>query len=530
MNTLLHLCKKDFTFARPWILGFWFALAVGTFLPAFMPAAGMPLPWAAIREWIPALLIFLTSSRIIHCDPFTGGTGFIATRPVRVIALLGGKLAFIACTLILPAALLALVHPTLMGVGLAAAEYLLLFLEKALYFSVFAAAAVLVSVLTRRVGTMALLSVIVVIVIGSLVGVAFGRPVQLFGRTLEAQHLHASAWFVIQVILVVSAIVIAMSRAAKYRWQVTAAMFVLAAAAFIGIGKGWKWNFVGQLARDAPVGQVLAAEPSLVWLEEPRLVSYEMRESIPYAQVIRPHRIDGLEKGWKAKLVESESEARFADGTVWKSHRASSPRSLEGFAADVLPRIGIELSDPQKLEPSDPFAFKVLFECEETRLLKLRERRASIHGTSTFQLYQPFVAAVIPAKAGATAVSGRSQFRIDSVNMIDGRITLGFSTRGIALKSKGDGVGGLLPLDLILVNPETRQVARYGGGGGTARLGDDWENLNRSYWLDSKPGNSINSDADTFLKGARLYVIGTRYGGNIALPYEIPEMLLEEKH
>lgn len=230
MNTHLHLCKKDFACTKPWIFGVWFALAAGTFLPSLMPAAGVPLPWAAIREWIPALLIFLTSTRIIHCDPFTGTTGFIGTRPVRVIALLVGKLAFITCILILPAALLALVRPALMGVELTAAEHLLLFLEKALYFAVFAAAAVLVSVLTRRVGTMALLSAIMLIVIGSMVGVAFGRPIQLFGRTLEAQHLHASAWLVMQAFLMIAAIAIAMTRAAKYRWPVTAAMFVLAGA------------------------------------------------------------------------------------------------------------------------------------------------------------------------------------------------------------------------------------------------------------------------------------------------------------
>jgi len=37
-------------------------------------------------------------------------------------------------------------------------------------------------------------------------------------------------------------------------------------------------------------------------------------------------------------------------------------------------------------------------------------------------------------------------------------------------------------------------------------------------------------DIARFLKDARLYIIGTRYGGNISLPYEIPEILLEEKH
>lgn len=92
MSTLTHLCKKDFTYARPWIFGTWFALVAGTFLPA------------------------------------------------------------------------------LMGVEPTAADHLLLFLEKGLYFAAVAAGAVLVSVLTRRVGPMAMLSIIIVVFLGWLEG------------------------------------------------------------------------------------------------------------------------------------------------------------------------------------------------------------------------------------------------------------------------------------------------------------------------------------------------------------------------
>ena len=42
-------------------------------------------------------------------------------------------------------------------------------------------------------------------------------------------------------------------------------------------------------------------------------------------------------------------------------------------------------------------------------------------------------------------------------------------------------------------------------------------------------GSTSYEETAAFLKEARLYVIGTRYGGTIVLPYEIPEMLLEEK-
>lgn len=530
MNTLIHLCKKDFAFAKPWILGTWLALVAGTFFPSLMPATGMPLPWAAIRQWIPALLVFLTVTRIIHCDSFTGTTGFMGTRPVGRMFLLGCKLAFIDCTLVLPAALLSLLHPVLMGVELTLAEHLLLFLEMGLFFAVFAAAAVLVAVLTRSVGTMALLSVIIVIFIALLAKTSIGRSQQLFGCTLEEAHLRDSVWLVSQALLTIAAISIAMSWVAKRRWPITPAMFVLSAGCLIVIGKGWKWNFVEHLAKDAPIGQILKGTPALVWLDEPRLVSYEKREGIPYAQVIRPHRIEGLKDGWKAKMVESESEARFADGTVWKSHRAARPDPTERFGAEVLTQMGIRKSKTNSLPDADPFGFRVLFECEETRLSTLRDRRASIHGNGTFQLDQPYIAAVMPLKAGTIAINGRSQYRIDSLNVIDGQISLDFSTRGIALKSKGDGAGGFLRLNLLLFNPETQQIATSGGGSGTTGIGDDWKSMHRTYSLDQNPGGRSRPDADAFLKGARLYVIAVHYGGTITLAYEIPDMVLDVKH
>ena len=528
MNHLIHLCKKDFTFAKPWILGTWLAIVAGNVLPAVMPVNGPPLPWAAIRLWLPALLVFLTSTRIIHCDPLTGATGFMATRPVRPAVALGGKLAFIAGVLILPAALFALLHPVLAGFRLSGADHLLLLLENGLFYSLIAAAAVMSAVFTRRVGTMALLAVALLFMVGLLMRMANGG-LRVFEPTIEDAHLRTAVWLVTQGFLTTAATAVAVIWAAKRRWPVTATVFLLSAGFLIVIIKCWKWNFVEDLAKDTGMEQIMATPPSLAWLEEPSLVAWSNRNSIPYAQVIRPYRIGGLKDGWTGKLVKFQSEARFADGTVWQSSGASSPHGTENFVPEILPQLGIKAPKGYTFPPSDPFGFLNLFECQKDRLLNLRERHATILGTGSFQLDRPFIAADLPARSGATAFDRRCQYRIDRVSLLDGQISVSLSTRGMVLRSKGDGAGGFSRMNLLMVNPVTKQFAISGGGSGSGWDGDDWATLKRDMSLAQRPGDTKRPNAEEFLKGARLYVIAVRYGGTITLPYEVPKMLLEEK-
>jgi len=529
MITLIHLSKKDFAFAKPWILGTWFAIVAGNVLPSLMPGNGPPLPWAAISQWIPALLIFLTSTRIIHCDPLIGATGFMPTRPVRPTTSLGGKLAFIGCALMLPAALFPLLHPVLTGFRLSGADYILLFLERGLFFSVFAAAAVMISILTRNVGAMALVSVALVFMIGWLLSMANGGPRSAFGATIEDAHLSDAVWLVMQAFLTTATTAVAISWAAKRRWPFTATVFLLNAAFLVMIGKYWKWNFVEDLAKDASIEQIMDTKPSLKGLEKPRLVARRSRESIPYAQVIRPYRIEGLKDGWNGNLVKSKSEARFVDGKVWQSSVTSSPSPFENFVSEILPQLGIEEDTKDLFSSADPYSAQIFFECEKRRLLDLHERSAKIRGIGRFQLNRPFIAAELPTRAGATAFYGRSQYRIEKVSVVDGQISVSLSSRGIVLKSKGDGAGGFSRMNLVMVNPKTKQFTRSGGGSGSASAGDDWKTIERDLSLAQHPGDSSQASAEEFLEGALLYVITVHYGGTIDLPYELPEMLLEEK-
>jgi len=528
MNTLLHLCKKDFAYAKPWLIGTWLALLVGALLPWLSPAGEAALPFMLIGKFAPALLIFLTTAKLVQGDPLVGSNSFMGTRPVMRTRLLGGKLLMIALFLILPALILAVLHAACMRLHLSGTDYLLLLIEKTLVFMIAAAWALVVSVFTRSVGAMALVSIAVGVLGVWLVSSLDSRPMP-YKSTLEVSHLQASQWLVAQTFLIVAAIAIAMSWALRRQAWITAAVVVVSAGFLASIHKAWRWNFVDGLSKEGALEEIVSDNPNLTWLDEPRLVSNRSRESIPYSQLTRPGRVTGLKDGWVGKLVRFQSAAQFADGTVWTSEGGSEFHPFDDHTPEILPQLGIEVPENHPLRNYQKCQAWTMFECEKRRLEKLPNRRAAVRGTGTFQLYQPCILGDMPATSGASAVNGRFRYRLDSVSAFEKEISYKICIRGVALNSRGDRNRGFEDLELLLANPTTGKFTNTRGSGGSSRVGGDWINIHRSVSLDQGAGTTSHDDTVAFLKDARLYIIGTRYGGTITLPFEIPEMLLEEK-
>ena len=527
MNTLIHICKKDFAFAKPWILGTWLAFAIGNILPWISPEGEDFMPFMLIRLLAPAVMVFLTSTKIVHCDPFVGTSGFIGTRPVRATTLLRNKLILIALVLVLPAVVFALVHAACMRVQLSASDYLLLFIENCLYFALIAGVAMAFSVITRGVGVMA------IFIVGTLIMlvpfVAFYAPPKPFGVSLEDQHLLASIWLVAQAFLPIAAVAIAMSWAAGRRIWMTAAVSLLSVGILIPLVKQWNWNFVDAMSKDATAAEIVSDRAEVKWTDAPSFGSNNSRNNITYSQVTRPGRVTGLKDGWTGKLVKFQSQARFADGAVWTSEGISDLYLFGDLAPAILPQLGIQVSEDHPMRLYEKSWSWPLFECEKSRLQEMPGRIASIHGVGTFQLYQPVVLVELPAQAGASAVSGRFRCRIDSLNAFEGQISVELGIRSVALSSKGDGSKALLPVELLLVNTSTKEFTNTSGSGGSSITGGELMTFHKTVSIYSQSASAGRPDAVEFLKGARLYILGTRYGGNIVLPYEIPEMMLEEK-
>ena len=528
MKTLIHLCKKDFAFAKPWIVGTWLAFAIGNILPWVSPAGEASLPFVMIRLLAPAVMIFLASTRIIHCDPFVGSSGFMGTRPLRATTLLRNKVILIALVLVLPAVGFALLHAACLRVQLSAVDYMLLFIENWLFFSIIVGAAVVFSSISCGVGSM-------VLFIGgaSLLMALYGAylaPHERHQVSQEELHLRASIGFSAQVFLPIAAVAIAMSWAAGRRIRVTVAVFLLSAGILALLGKRWNWNFVDDLSKDAATAEIVAEPPTLQWLDEPRFGSNSTRNGIKYSQVLQPASVIGLKNGWMGKLVKFKSEARFADGTTWTSEGGLDLFDSSDLSSKMLPQLGIDVARTHDMQIREDASSWTWFECEKSHLQGITNPRASIRGRGTFQLYQLVILAELPARTGATVAGGRCQFRIDSASAIDQGVSVILSFRGLILKSKGDGAGGFQPMELLLLNPLTKKVATKTSSGGSDKVASDWNTIHQTYSLDRNLESADRQTADEFIKGARLYILGTRYGGNIVLPYEIPEMTLEEKH
>ena len=527
MSPLIHLCKKDFTYAKPWLIGTWLALLAGALLPWLSPAGDNALPFMLIGTFAPALLIFLTTAKLVQGDPLVGSNSFMGSRPVTRTRLFGGKLLMIALFLILPALILAVLAAACMRLQLSATDYLLLSIEKTLFFTIAAAWALVVSVFTRRGGAMALVSIAVGLLGAWLVSFIHSRPTP-YRLPLEVSHLQASQWLVAQALLILAAIAIAMSWVLRRQVGITVAVLVVSAGFLASIHKVWQWNFVDGLSKQADLAEIVSGKTALTWLDQPRLVSNRSRESIPYSQLTWPAHVAGLKEGWVGKLVKFQSAARFADGTVWTSEGGSEFHPFDHLTPKLLPQLGIAVPEDHPLRSYETFQAWTLFECEKRRLEKLPNRRASVRGIGTFQLYQPCILSDMPATSGASAVNGRFRYRLDSISAFENQISYKISIYGVALNSRGDSNRGFEDLECLLANPKTGKFTDTCGSGGSGRSGD-WITIRKSVSLDQQQGTTSHEETEAFLKDARLYILGPRYGGNITLPYDIPEMLLEEK-
>jgi hypothetical protein len=104
MATLIHLCRKDYSFAKHSLSGSWVVFLVAALMPRFITGA---LAEAAVAMLGPLLAvqyfqIFASSLKILRADSYSGGNAFIGTRPVTMTMLWLSKLVSIAAFLLLP--------------------------------------------------------------------------------------------------------------------------------------------------------------------------------------------------------------------------------------------------------------------------------------------------------------------------------------------------------------------------------------------------------------------------------------------
>lgn len=521
MKLLIHLCRKDYSFAKHTLWGAWAVFLVAVLMPVIMtgPLVNAVALFLVLVSFAPLLLIFAATLRILSADSFTGGHAFIGTRPVTMTMLWLSKLITIAAFVLLPWLLAQIIGVFALGLHLTPADWMLFLIEKKLLFGIAMAIPLMVGTHTRNFGWTTLLTITFTILMIRFATTTLGKPGGL-DFIMEARYLRASQWLVTQLLISIAALLLSWLWMVRRNLSWSIAVGLIAIAGIAIVSTNWQVNFVEKLAfSKAPAAPNLC----ITWLDGPS-ISGSSRNHVQFTRVIRDAKLEGVPDGWIASFSGIRANAHFHNGGVMTGDTINS-RKYGDFSRALLPALGVDLpmNHPDRL---NQWNFITWFEAESSLLRDRPDPVATISGTCMVELDQPVVLANLPARNGASASNGRFLYRVESVEPSGSSISVKLTVCGATLGSRGDWSDILRGIEILLINPKIgKQTQSQWSGGSTSGLG--WASLRRDLSIDDWP-NSGTSDPLAFLNGARLYVIGRRHGGTVPLPFDIPEIRLEK--
>ena len=454
MKPLIHLCKKDFAFAKSWLIGAWGALALIAVLPAVLDA-DLATPMLILNMIVPLLLVFAAALKIMRADSWIGSAGFMDTRPLTRWFLLAARLASLFVLVLIPALMASLLGAIAMRVVLSPPDFGLLVMENSLNYGLAISVALLVGAFTRGIGLATILTISLGVLLVWLCVSIHGRP-GAFRFLAEGHSLKTSQWLLTEALVLISAIGITWFwmavRRPAWSWVATA----LALGLSVSTGFLWQGNLARVFAkRDVPGTN----RANIEWLEPPSLAGGR-QNGVSFTSVIRPARVNGIADGWLGYPLGFHSKARFTDGTTISSEKTGS-RTYGDFTLPLLASLGVNIPDNHPCR-SWSRESSTWFECETSRINNHSDRRASINGEATVELYQPVVVANLPPTSGASAVHGRFRYRIERIDSREGQISLSLSVRTVTLASYGDFARSMNDTEIALIDPATGNRRTHG--------------------------------------------------------------------
>ncbi|MCP5534034.1 MAG: hypothetical protein H7A48_12755 [Akkermansiaceae bacterium] len=525
MATLIHLCRKDFAFARNGLFGAWAVFLAAALVPLVITGALVEAaaPILGLLLAVQYFQIFAATLKILRADSYSGGDAFIGTRPVTRNTLWLSKLLSITAFVLVPWLLEKTLGVIALRLELSPGDWLLYFIETTLVFGIPASIAWIVGTHTRGfIGSTMLTMVLAALVLWLAVAI-FNRPGG-FQFVEEARLLKASRWLLAQGLILLAGPLLAWGFIAKKRPVLSIAAGVVAVTLIAVASTGWQWNFARPLAVSGADAAPFTDPLEISWLDAPR-ISRLTRNGVEFTTVVRGARIDGAPDTWLACPTGVKSAARFPDGGVITSEAINSPYFGDA-SRTLLPSLGIHSpeDDPATVER---WRNHVWFEGNTMELQNRPAKTATITGEARVEIYQPVVLADLPARAGANAATGRFRYRIGRIEPSPGGgIAVEVSAVGTSLLSRGDMRNPYNEIEILIVNPRTGRHTTLGSGSGSSSATFGW-------WCQKKQISIETNDPDEridpveFLKGARFYLIDRTYRGTVSVPFEIPEFRLE---
>jgi hypothetical protein len=516
MAALIHLCRKDYSFAKHALWGAWAVFLVAALMPRLVSGAlaEAAAPILGLLLAVQHFQIFASVLKILRADSYSGGHAFIGTRPVTKTTLWLSKLISIATFVLVPWLVAKAIAVIAAGVHPSSSDWAMLVCEEILWFGTVASVGLVVGTHTRQFAWTVLLTIALCACVLWLAVSVFNRPGGLNFIT-EARHLKASQWLVAQALITLSGLALSWLWITRRNPVISIATGgLLAALVFLG-SKHWNINFIERLA--APQ---TTAKPRISWVGDP-MVSKTSRNNMAFATVSSAIRVEGTPEGCIAFPAGVRSFACYADGTTHSGHTANSTTHGDATRA-LFPSLG-EPPLTDNAWPMDPNRFTI-FQGYMALARKKAGMPCTLRGEALVELHEPVVLANLPARSGESATSGRFRYHVERVAPTGpDQVAVDISVTGIRLSSRDDLLNEQSEIEMLLVNSRIGHHTPIGYLSGGSYAVPGWFSLRRVFPID---GRSVDDKIDPvdFLKDARLYLIGRRYRGTVRVPFEIPDV------
>jgi hypothetical protein len=273
MSQMMHILRKDLRHLR-WLLVLWAlilitrvvlsAIGAGT-AGATFPAMVVFRELSVVLSIVPALMMALLVSRLVHDEPLVGWNAFWLTRPYSSSALLSAKLLFLATVLVIAPLIADLVTMSIFHAGpraqlAAAPSFLFGHLTWALAVCVVAALTPsLAAFVLAIIGSVVALVVTILLLFS--VAIAFAGE-QTFTGDLSMLP-DPTPGFVSLLVFVASALAVVIYQYRHRRWRIALVLACAGLVATVFLPGYWPWPFLrpqppdpGQWARNTQATQV----------------------------------------------------------------------------------------------------------------------------------------------------------------------------------------------------------------------------------------------------------------------------------
>lgn len=523
MAPLIHLCRKDFASAKHTILGAWMVFLGFALVPAFVTdRAEHGWLFHLGAELVPWFLVFFLTLMILRVDSFTGSSSFIGTRPVSKTKMWFSKMVSIFVFVLVPCLFAQFIGVLLLGVKPGPSDWAIWCVQNVLGFGVPATIAWIVGTTTRSMilstgFTMALILGI------CLLFVSLGNDVNEFRFLAEAKHLEASRSFVACMLILIAGPLLAGCWIIGRRVWWSVATYIGTAAVITIASTRWNFNFVERLEK-AGLNETPTSDDLRISTRGRPLVTDSRRDNGRMTTVSLEASVDGVPNAWIAYPAGIKATARFRDGSIIRSVCLNQATHGESFLSK-LRSIGIRIDED--LPGAEPFQTK-WFETESWRLAEFPDRNCTITGESWMEFYQPCILLVLSAKSGAVAVQGKIRCQVEEVRIWNEVISMDLTLTQLNLSCLGDLANRQQGIVLLLINQKTGQRTdiRMEGAMGSRTMKT---RLTPDFRIQASRSDGETKDPRAFLKDAKLYLIGARYGGTGRVSFEIPEIRLERR-